>query len=245
MSKINYLLQSRLDSIKKNAANYIKGDYAKSYEIARNAQVKYRRKGWNNYNTPNHYHEGNLCLESLNSFDAIPIQEISRRAFNYSGYYADNFQCELIKPYIVRIKTSRGLFIAPAIQYSDSDIATIYLSDGRYCSADENSQDYYNTAYQAARWADCYAEKLADDGRECDAKFQADEQSEGLRDDNKAALKAARALIQAIRDQRVIGQIVAPICDALMAEIRSLRRSIRANNERIAALKNNYWLSVE
>jgi hypothetical protein len=245
MSKINYLLQSRLDSIKKNAANYIKGDYAKSYEIARNAQVKYRRKGWNQYDTANHYHEGQLCLESLDSFDSVSIEDIGRRAFHYSGYYADSFGCELVSAYIVRIKTKKGFFIAPAIAYSDSDMAKIYLSDGQFCSKDENSQDYYDTAYQAARWADCYAEKLADDGRECDAKFQADEQSEGLRDDNKAALKAARALIQAIRDQRAIGQIVTPICDALMAEIRSLRRSIRANNERINALKNNYWLSVE
>jgi hypothetical protein len=245
MSKINYLLQSRLDSIKKNAANYIKSDYAKSYEIARNAQVKYRRKGWIQYDTPNHYNKGNLCLESLDSFDSVPIQEISRRAFNYIGYYADNFQCDLIKPYIVRIKTSRGLFIAPGIAYSDCDMARIYLSDGRYCSADENSQDYYDTAYQAAQWADHYAEKLADQGRLDDAKFQAEDQADGLRDDNKTALKAARALIQAIRDQRKIGQIIAPICDALIAEIRSLRRSIRANNERIAALKNNHWLSVE
>jgi len=244
MNKINYLLQSRLDSIKKNAANYIKGDYAKSYEIARNAQVKYKRKGWNQYDTANQYNDGNLCLESLDSFDSVSIEDIGRRAFHYSGYYADNFQQELISAYIVRIKTKKGFFIAPAIAYSDSDMAKIYFSDGQFCSKDENSHEYYDTAYQAARWADCYAEKLADDGRECDAQFQAENQIEGFKYDNKAALKAARALIQGIRDQRDIGQIVAPICDALMAEIKSIRQSIHSNNERIAALKKDYWLSV-
>jgi hypothetical protein len=122
MNKINYLLQSRLDSIKKNAANYIKGDYAKSYEIARNAQVKYKRKGWNQYDTANHYNDGNLCLESLDSFDFISIEDIGRRAFHYSGYYADSFGCELVSAYIVKIKTKKGFFIAPAIAYSDSDM---------------------------------------------------------------------------------------------------------------------------
>lgn len=245
MNKINFTLAMRLEAVKKRAAEWSKHSPDGAYKSALDHQVKYKRKGWIQYDTPNHYNDGNLTECNLDKFDAIPIQKVSSRAFDYSGYYADSFQCELIKPYIVRIKTGRGLFIAPAIAYSDSDMATIYLSDGRYCSRDENSQDYYDTAYQAARWADQYAEKLADDGRECDAQFQAENQIEGFKYDNKAALKAARALIQAIRDQRAIGRIVTPICDALMAEIKAIRQSIHRNNERIAALKNNYWLSVE
>jgi hypothetical protein len=244
MSKINYLLQSRFDAIKKRAADYQKFNPSGSYDYALKWQVKYGRKGWIQYDVPNHYNGGNLAVSNLDSFDAVPIQEISRRCFDYTGYYADSFECEMVMPYIVRIKTSRGLFIAPAIAYNDSDMATIYLSDGQFCPADQNSREYDYAVYQAARWADCYAEKLADEGREYDAKFQADEQSEGLKYDNKAALKAARALIQGIRDQRDIGQIVAPICDALMAEIKSIRRTIHANNERIAALKNDFWLAV-
>jgi hypothetical protein len=244
MNKINYLLQSRFDAIKKRAAEYQKFNPSGSYDYALKWQVKYGRKGWIQYDAPNHYNGGNLAVSNLDSFDAVLIQDISRRAFDYTGYYADNFQFDLIKPYIVKIKTSRGLLIAPAIAYDNCDVATIYLSDGRYCSADENSQDYYDITIQAARWADHYAEKLAEDGREYCAKDQAEQEAEQLRDDNKNALKEVKTLIQGIRDQRDIGQIVAPICNALMAEIKSLRQSIHANNERIAALKNDYWIAV-
>jgi len=245
MNKINYLLQSRFDAIKKRAVDYQKFNPSGSYDYALKWQVKYERKGYIQSDTANHYHDGNLCLESLDLFDAVPIQEVSRRAFDYSGYYADSFQCEMVMPYIVRIKTSRGLFIAPAIAYNDSDMATIYLSRGDFCNTNNIDSDLaHSMYYEMARIADCIAEKLADEGREYDAKFQAEDQAEGLKYDNKAALKAARALIQGIRDQRDIGQIVAPICDALMAEIKSLRHSIHSNNERIAALKNDYWLAV-
>jgi len=48
----------------------------------------------------------------------------------------------------------------------------------------------------------------------------------------------------AIRDQRAIGDIVAPICNSLISEIKGLRAAIHRNNERINKLAANYWLAV-
>lgn len=243
MNKINFYLQSRLDAVKKRAAEWAKHNPEGAYKSALNHQVKYKRKGWIKYDTANHYSPaGDLCTENLSGFDAVPIQDISRRAFDYSGYYSDNFQMGLIKPYIVKIKTSRGLFIAPAIAYSDCDIATIYMRRGQLV---EKGGDNDAAAYECARIADSIAEREAEQGREDDAKFQAEQIAEALKDENREALKEARGLIQAIRDQRQIGQIVAPICNALISEIRGIRQTIRRNNERMAALKSNYWLAVE
>ena len=245
MNKINFYLQSRLDAVKKRASEWAKHNPEGAYKSALDHQVRYKRKGWIRYDSANHYSEkGALCLYNLDNFDAVPIQDISRRAFDYSGYYADNFQHELIKPYIVRIKTSRGLFIAPAIAYSESDIAMIYLQDGQLCPRDENSNEYESAAYSAARIADSIAEREAERGRDEDAKFQAEQEAENLKDDNKKALQDARALIAAIREQKTIGAIVAPICKTLISEIKGLRAEIRRNNARIFALKNDYWLSV-
>lgn len=242
---VNFALRMRLEAVKKRAAEWAKHNPEGAYKSALDHQVKYKRKGWIKYDTANHYDAaGNLCLENLDQFDAVPIQDVSRRAFDYSGYYADNYQMELIKPYIVRIKTKEGLFIAPAIAYNDSDMATIYFSRGGFCSKDENTQDYYESAYQAARIADSIAEKEAEIGRDDDAKFQAEQEAEQLKDENRRSLNDARALIAAIREQKTIGAIVAPICNALISDIKGIRASIRRNNRRIQELKNNYWLAV-
>jgi hypothetical protein len=242
MNKTNFYLESRLAAVKKRAAEWAKHNPEGAYKSALDHQVKYKRKGWIQYDSANYYSaNGDLCLYRLDDFEAIPIQDISRRAFDYSGYYADNFQCELIKPYIVKIKTSRGLFIAPAIAYSDSDISTVYLSRGQIV---EKGGDIEAGAYECARIADSIAEREAERGRDDDAKYQAEQEAENLKDDNKQALKEARALIAAIREQKAIGEIVGPICKTLISEIKGLRQTIRANNCRIQALKENYWLSV-
>lgn len=244
MNKINFYLESRLANVKKLADSWAKHNPDGAYKSALSHCVKYKRKGYSRNDTANHYHDGELCLESLDGFDHITIQELSRRSFDYSCYYADNFQCELIKPYIVRIKTSKGLFVCPAIAYSDSDIATIYLSKGEFCSNDQESINYESCAYQVARIADSIADKLAEDSREYDAKYQAESQTENLKADNLSARKEAHILIQAIKTQRKIGEIVTPICNALISEIKSLRRSIQRNNERIGKLKADYWQAV-
>jgi hypothetical protein len=245
MNKINFTLQMRLKAVKNRAAEWIKHNPDGAYKSALDHQVKYKRKGWIKYDSANDYSAaGDLRLYNLESFDCVPIQELSRRCFDYSGYYADSFQHELIEPYIVKIKTGRGLFIAPAIAYSDCDIATIYLSKGEFAPNDTDSQEFHNIAMDCARIADSIAEREAENSRESDAQYQAESQADDLKAENLEARKAARGLIQAIRDQRAIGDIVAPICNALISEIKGLRAEIRRNNLRIAALKDDFWLSI-
>jgi hypothetical protein len=242
MNKINFYLESRLANVKKLAGQWAKHNPDGAYKSALDHQVKYKRKGYIRYDTANHYHEGNLCLESLDGFDALPIQDVSRRSFDYSGYYADNFQDSLIKPYIVRIKTSKGLFVCPAIAYDNCDIATIYLSDGEFCV--NNSDVFYTVCFQMASIADSIADREAERSREDDAKFQAENQADDLKAENLHARKSAHDLILAIKQQRKIGEIVTPICNALISEIKGLRREIQRNNERISKLKADYWQSV-
>lgn len=245
MNKINFYLESRLANVKKQAIIWAKNNPDRAYKSALDHQVKYKRKGWIKYDSPNDYDDkGNMRLYNLDNFDHVSIQDVSRRSFDYSGYYADNFQCELIMPFIVRIKTSKGLFLAPAIAYNDSDIANIYLSKGEFCSNDQESINYDTCAFQMARIADSIAEREAEQGREDDAKLQAENQADDLKAENLQARKEAHDLILAIKDQRKIGDIVAPICNALISEIKGLRRTIQANNERISKLKDDYWQAV-
>ncbi len=242
---INYGLRMRLEAVKKRAAEWVKHNPAGAYQSALNHQVKYKRNGWIKYDAANHYSAaGDQYLYNLDDFEAVPIQDISRRAFDYSGYYADNFQHELIEPQIIKIKTSRGLFIAPAIAYSQSDCANIYWSRGQFAPKDTNSREYDAAMMDAARIADSIAENEAEKSREADAQFQAELQADDLKAENLEARKEAHSLIVAIREQKSIGHIVAPICAALISEIKALRYSIQRNNARLNALKNDFWVSV-
>jgi len=248
MNKINFYLESRLAAVKKRAEQWAKHNPDGAYQSALNHQVKYGRKGWIKYDSANFYNEaGDLTAYNLDGFDCVSIEDIGRHAFHYSGYYADNFQHELISAYIVKIKTSRGLFIAPAISYSDSDCATIYFSQGGYIDKTQDFESEYQLwAHTCAGRADRIAERAAEQGREDDAKFQAEQQAEDLAEDIKNARQTARGLIAAIKDQRRAGiDLGGAICDALTDKLRDCGRQVMKARERREALKDNFWLSVE
>ena len=246
-NSISYQLSARLDAVKKQAEKWAAHNPAGAYAAALNHQVKYKRRGYIAYDTANHYNaEGDLCGYSLDGFDATPIQDISRRAFEYSGYYADSFQHEIIEPYIVKIKTSRGLFIAPAVAYSDCDISTIYFSHGQFAPNDSADKAHECAVYDAARIADHIAERSAEQGREADAQDQAEQEAEQIAEQIADARKMARALIVAIKAQRKAGiDLGGAICDALTDKLREYRREIISARKRREALKDDFWLSVE
>ena len=247
-NSISYQLSARLDAVKKQAEKWAAHNPAGAYAAALSHQVKYKRRGYIAYDTANHYSEaGDLILYSLADYDAAPIQDISRRAFAYTGYYADNFQMELIKPYIVKIKAGKkGVFICPAIAYQESDSATVYFSRGVFAPNDPQNLEHDEAVYDAARIADRIAERSAEQGREDDAKFQAEQQAEDLAEQITDARKMARALIVAIKAQRKAGiDLAGAICDALTDKLREYRREIISARKRREALKDDFWLSVE
>ena len=248
MQKINYLLSGRLAAIKKQAEKWAAHNPAGAYAAALSHQVKYKRRGYIAYDTANHYSEaGDLCAYDLRGYDAAPIQDISPRHFQYTGYYADNFQHEIIKPYIVKIKAGKkGVFICPAIAYQESDGATVYFSRGVFAPNDPQNLEHDEAVYDAARIADRIAERSAEQGREDDAKFQAEQQAEDLAEQITDARKMARALIVAIKAQRKAGiDLAGAICDALTDKLREYRREIISARKRREALKDDFWLSVE
>ena len=248
MQKINYLLEARLDAVKKQAEKWAAHNPAGAYAAALNHQVKYKRRGYIASDTANHYNaEGDLCGYSLDGFDVTPVQDINRRAFGYSGYYADSFQHEIIKPYIVKIKAGKkGVFICPAIAYSESDIATVYFSHGQFASNDPQDLAQQAAIYDAARLADSIAEREAERSREADAQDQAEQEAEQIAEQIADARKMARGLIAAIKAQRRAGiDLGGAICDALTDKLREYRREIIKARERRDALAENYWLSVE
>jgi hypothetical protein len=249
MNKINFYLESRLAAVKKRAADWAKHNPEGAYKSALDWQVKYSRKGWIKYDTANSYNEaGDLCSYNLDGYNATPIQDIGgRRCFDYTGYYADSFQHELIKPYVVTIKAGKkGVFICPAIAYDNCDVATIYFSQGQFAPNDSQDVEHDAAMMDAARIADRIAEREAESSREADAQFQAEQEAENIAEAIKDARQTARGLIAAIKAQRRAGiDLKGAICDALTDKLREYRREIVKARERREALKNNFWLAVE
>jgi hypothetical protein len=251
MQKINFYLESRLAAVKKQAqaaAEHPRREYADAFSSALDYRVKYGRKGWIQYDSANDYDDaGNMRRYDLNGFNAIELQDISRRAFDYLGYYADSFEHEIIKPYIVKIKAGKkGVFICPATVYSESDIATIYFSRGQFAPNDSADKAHECALYDAARIADGIAEREAEKSREADAQYQAEQEAENIAEAISEARKMARSLIIAIKAQRKAGiDLGGAICDALTDKLHQYRREIIRARERREALKENFWLAVD
>jgi hypothetical protein len=250
MQKINFYLESRLAKIKKSAGDSVAKfgrDPAGAYKSALEYQVRYGRAGYRRYDSANNYSEaGDLFVDNLDGFNATPLQDIAPRTYQYTGYYSDNFQFDLVKPYIVKIKTSRGVFICPAIAYEECDGATIYFSRGQLAPNDPQDLAHDAAAYDCARIADHIAEQEAENARECDAQHQAEQEAEQLAEAIQEARQTARGLIAAIKAQRRAGiDLGGAICDALTDKLREYRREVIKARERRDALAENYWLSVE
>lgn len=250
MHKINFYLESRLAKVKKSAAESVTKygrDPAGAKASALEYQVRYGRPGYRRYDCPNSYNAaGDLHADNLDGYNATPLQDIAPRTYQYSGYYSDNFQFDLVKPYIVKIKTSRGAFICPAIAYEESDGATIYFSRGQFAPNDPQNLEHDAAVYDAARIADSIAEREAEAGREDDAKYQAESEAATLAEQISEARQTARGLIAAIKAQRKAGiDLGGAICDALTDKLREYRREIIKARERRDALASNFWLSVE
>ena len=248
MNKINFYLESRLAAVKKRAADWAKHNPEGAYKSALDHQVKYKRKGWIKYDSANFYNEaGDLTAYNLDGYNATPCNKIKPNYFDYTGYYADSFQHEVITPQVVTIKAGkRGVFICPALSYSDSDCATIYFSKGQFAPNDSQDVEHDAAMMDAARLADRIAEREAESSREADAQFQAEQEAENIAEAIKDARQTARGLIAAIKAQRRAGiDLGGAICDALTDKLREYRREIVRARERREALKENYWLAVE
>lgn len=238
-NKINYSLLMRLKSIKDQAekwASYLMEEpMSKYYKQALAHKVKYARKGWIRYDSANDYDaNGNMRLYNLDEYDTE----------KGTGWYTSDDCYETIDAYAVKIPTSKGLFICPAIAYSDADIATIYVSKGVFQSKDEENGKAYSATLQAINEAERLAERLAADDREYYAQDRAEQEAQDLKESNAEARKEAHEVIKGIKQQRAQGVIVGTVCSVLMEKVKELRGSIRRNNKRISALKANYWLAV-
>jgi len=151
------------------------------------------------------------------------------------GFYDDNFASESICWAVVKVspankKHGREALYAPITYGTAYEGVTLHL-------------DCVGTQEDARRWGEHEAEKLAEEGREEDAKFQAEQQIETAREVIHSLNVKALALIRAIKDSK--DRAFSPaICEALRENLTRQLKTRSEQFEHIATLQDDYWQAV-
>lgn len=148
--------------------------------------------------------EGQIYSDTIGQYG----EELSARAddrncgLRHSGWYADNFQNELIEPRVCRMRSARGTLYIPATRRTECDGTQHYIKDAELVPRGSDESAHDAAIRDAMRTADHYAEREAEDCREDDAKYQAEQQTEDCREEIHQARDRSHDCIQAdVRDE--------------------------------------------
>ena len=232
-------IKNRLAFYKKRASE---SQYLKTWKEARYP----RRKGYyKEYNAISYGEKGEIYADNFDIIGEKIADSHELIRLRHTGYYADSFQGGVIRGAIVKLKTARGVYYIPATYCTDWEGITLHMKSAEIVEKGGSEDSHEGARVRIAYLADSYAEQEAENAREEDAKFQAEQKIESLKEDKQRAREAARDLIKDIRAQRARGDIAAGICSLLTRELMQLRQDIKNANAFIKDLKGNYWLSVD
>ena len=161
------------------------------------------------------------------------------RAFDHSGWYADNYQDALIVGHVCRLRTSRGTLYIPATVNTDWDGTVHYINDAELVPKGATEEEHDQACREAARSADHYAEQEAEESREFYAKSQAEQDTMEARKAIHEVNKAALALIREAKAQP--GGYTPAVCAAVRASIAGYLRERAEHFATIAAREADYW----
>ena len=181
--------------------------------------------------------------------DEFPFKELGycdelNNTIQHRGWYTDNHYGETYRG-VVLVGRIKGVFgFIPAVTHSDWDGKTLWIGDFEPLE-DERGEDWsYSSACRiVARKADRYAEKMAEEARKDDAKFQAEVERERLAEERSKLRKQALALIKEIKAAH--RRFTPAVCEVLTEKLQDIREQINQKRERSAELADNYWLAVE
>lgn len=243
-TQINSRLQNRLTALKDYAAGYSE----QSKTLRRWQDCRYISKHKNpliKRSSLTRGKNGEYFIDSFAEFAGDFIgecHEINRHLPR--GWFADNFVIETINGVVLVIR-GRGFKSAGSDKYEDG--SKVAFMAGIYWSNADGVTVYpktFENEFDAARYADQCAERVAEDSREYHAKDQAEQQIDELKQDLHAINKQTLQLIRDIKTG-ICGQLPESIKRVIETAIKNAVDDKSRLYKRIADLKENYWLSVE
>lgn len=173
---------------------------------------------------------------TLSDFDQLGARwvkdcnDVSSR-IDHNGWYTDSFEGETLIGVVLCFTRggSSGMEGNDNLNETKPKGRVIYMAGTRHSDWDGVTLDLDTTddPITAARWADSMAERAAEEYREEDEKFQAEQKAEECREEIAAARKKCLALLRDMRPIRK-GLIGAPesICTALRERVQEYREDI-------------------
>ena len=176
-------------------------------------------------------------VDNINELNNVFTDRDANRILGNTGWYTDNFQDNIMKVGVIEVRTSRmkdddGAHKAymPATYHTDWDGAKVY-------------NKFYDNINEAARYADHYADREAEQCREDDAKYQAEEAIADCRNQIHDINKETLALIKEIKTGYKVG-LLEQTCRVVKQSIRDAVLERSKLFEQIKKLEDCYWYAV-
>lgn len=162
---------------------------------------------------------------------------------DHTGWYADTYQFTLIRGAVVSVRNPHVL--------NDDGEHKIYFPAVYTCENTKRAEVYNATVYasepcaskeEAARIADSYAEREADESQDADAKYRAEQQIEDSRAEIHELNREALPLIREIKAHPQ--GYAAPVCSAIREKLDRILADREHLFRRIERLQDDYWTAV-
>jgi hypothetical protein len=188
--------------------------------------------------------KGEIFTDSIDQYgvDLGPVNTIFPRVFDHTGWYADNYQDARIVAHVCRMRSPWGTLYIPATMNTDCDGTVHYINDAELVPKGATEEQHDQACREAARSADHYAEREAEEAREDNAKWQAEQDIEAARAEIHGINKFVLALLGEIK---AAGADFTPaICTALRAEVQQYLRDRREQFKIIKEREADYWTAA-
>jgi hypothetical protein len=198
-----------------------------------------------------------LWFEDAEKLPGIRLYKESKELIkiNHTGFFCDDFQERIVSGAVIVTRWGKYVYVFPCVRWDGDETAQTYLKDAQKmlaCEAfppDYGQYDYKEPSEEltqmmrdAARWADQYAERIAEDEREESLKDRAQQYCEKLREDVVAYRQNVRELISEIKKH---GSFTSAICQTLRKAIRDELRLITSARENIKELTDKPYMISE
>ena len=201
---------------------------------------KHRLQYWtrpNNVRGP----KGQIYTDSREQYGAdLGYSDVlAPRRVDNRGWFADSFQDAVIRGSVTRIRGARFTLYVPVTGHSCWDGTVHYMADAERVPRGSDEAAHAEAIDDAAATADRRAEIEAEQAREDDIKYQAEQAIETERE----AIQQARAAVHALAAElRNTPALPPAICATITEAIKTCREQVRASVARIRALNDNPYL---
>ena len=159
---------------------------------------------------------------------------LAPRRVDNRGWFTDQWQEDVIRGSVCRIRTSQGTLYVPVTGCTGWDGTIHYIADAERVPRGSSEEDHAEAIRDAAARADRLAKLEAEEARDASIKDQAEQGIEAERE----SITAARAKLHALAvELRTAPALPPALCLAITEAIREARKQVRASVRRIHLLK--------